>query len=100
MRYVALNCAVLLGLVVAVWFTRRRARAWVRTAAITTGLLLLLTLVFDNLIIWAGIVAYDPQRILGVTAWLAPIEDFAYSIGAVLIVGLLWEDGEQHAEHS
>jgi lycopene cyclase domain-containing protein len=48
--------------------------------------LLLLTAVFDNLIILADIVSYDPEKLLGVYIGVAPIEDFAYSILAALIV--------------
>jgi lycopene cyclase domain-containing protein len=43
------------------------------------------TAIFDNAIIGAGLVAYDESKILGIKIWLAPIEDFAYSIGVVLL---------------
>jgi lycopene cyclase domain-containing protein len=49
------------------------------------------TAVFDNLIIWSGLVAYDESRILGVRIGLAPIEDFLYAIAAVMIVASLWK---------
>ncbi len=43
------------------------------------------TAIFDNAIIGFGLVAYDESKILGVKIGLAPIEDFAYSIGVVLL---------------
>ena len=52
--------------------------------------LLLLTALFDSIIIWANIVAYDPQKILGLYVGFAPIEDFFYAILAVIIVPALW----------
>lgn len=52
--------------------------------------LLILTAVFDSLIIWAGIVGYDTAKILGVYIGFAPIEDFFYAILAAVIVPALW----------
>lgn len=53
-------------------------------------IMLLLTAVFDNLIIMAGIVAYDPATILGWYIGRAPIEDFAYAIAAVYLMPAIW----------
>ena len=58
--------------------------------ALTLAVLLVFTAVFDNLIIAAGIVAYDPNKISGVFIGIAPIEDFAYTLAAVLILPTLW----------
>lgn len=62
-----------------------------KTWWITLVLLLLLTLLFDNIIIWAGIVEYDTSKLLGIFAGYAPIEDFFYAILAASIVPILWE---------
>jgi lycopene cyclase domain-containing protein len=98
MKYVILNVVVLLALIAALVVAKVRV-PW-RVAAIVLAVLLSLTLIFDNVIIGAGLVAYDPQFISGVTLWLAPIEDFAYSVAAVMIVALLWERGLPHADNS
>ncbi len=58
--------------------------------AVTLLVLLVFTAVFDNLIIGAGIVAYDPAKISGIFIGIAPIEDFAYTIAAVLVLPTLW----------
>lgn len=50
----------------------------------------LMTSVFDNLIIGSGIVAYDESKILGIKIFLAPIEDFAYTLAAVLTIPAIW----------
>ena len=48
--------------------------------------MLLLTAIFDNVIILSGIVDYDQSKISGIMIGSAPIEDFFYTIAAVLIV--------------
>jgi lycopene cyclase domain-containing protein len=58
--------------------------------ALTLAVLLVFTAVFDNLIIAAGIVAYDPAKISGVMIGIAPIEDFGYTLAAVLVLPTLW----------
>jgi len=57
---------------------------------ITLAVLVVLTAVFDSIIIWAKIVAYDTDKILGLYVGLAPIEDFFYAILAIIIVPTLW----------
>ena len=52
--------------------------------------MLLLTAIFDNLIILAGIVDYDPSKISGLMIGVAPVEDFFYTLAAVLIVPSVW----------
>lgn len=64
---------------------RRPSKSW----WITLGIVLLLTLVFDNLAIWAGFFSYNPSLILGIRIGLAPIEDFFYAFMACLLIPLL-----------
>jgi lycopene cyclase domain-containing protein len=69
------------------------ARAGARTlgaALAAVVVLVLLTAVFDNVIVGTGIVGYDPSRILGIRLGVAPIEDFAYAIAAALALPALW----------
>lgn len=56
----------------------------------TAVVLLILTAVFDNLMIGAGLFGYNPDRISGVWVGLAPLEDFAYAAAAVLLLPALW----------
>jgi lycopene cyclase domain-containing protein len=48
--------------------------------------LLVMTIVFDNVIVGLHVVAYDPARILGVRIGVVPIEDLAYAIAAVVLL--------------
>ena len=57
---------------------------------ITLAALLILTLIFDNLAIWAGMFHYAPEKILGIHIGLAPVEDFFYALLAALLIPTLW----------
>ncbi|MFI2754162.1 lycopene cyclase domain-containing protein [Cellulomonas sp. P22] len=83
-----LNVIVLgvLGLVCAP--VLRRLRGW--PIVWTVAHLVVLTLVFDTLMIDVGLYAYDPAKILGVYVWGAPLEDFAYPVAAGLAMPVLW----------
>jgi lycopene cyclase domain-containing protein len=49
-----------------------------------------MTAIFDNVIIGTKIVEYDQSKISGIVIGLAPIEDFAYTLAAVVLVPALW----------
>lgn len=94
MTYLLLNGAIL-AIIIAVAYAARKRIAW-RTVLLLMAVLLVFTVVFDSLIVGTGIVAYDASKILGVYIAKAPLEDFAYTIAACLLVPLLWERGERH----
>ncbi len=52
--------------------------------------LLVLTALFDPLIIHFDIVGYDDEKLLGLKWFGAPIEDFMYSLLAAILVPSLW----------
>ena len=87
MNYLALN-AIFIGISLLALLLVPKNR-W---PAYLVGLvpMLLLTAIFDNLIVASGIVAYDPTKISGVMLGAVPIEDFAYTIAAVAIVPSVW----------
>ena len=58
---------------------------------ITALVMLLLTLIFDNVIIGTGIVAYDQSKLSGIMLGYAPIEDFAYTLVALVLTPSLFE---------
>jgi lycopene cyclase domain-containing protein len=91
MSYWALNAiflAVVACLAVASVLARRSAR-W-RAIAVTGVLVLLLTAVFDNVMISLGLFGYNPANISGAFVGLAPLEDFSYAIAAVVLLPTLW----------
>ena len=67
----------------------RRAPRW-RAVGLAAVLLLALTAIFDNVIIGTGLVAYDDELISGVRIGVAPIEDFAYTVAALVMLPSLW----------
>ncbi|WP_312182426.1 lycopene cyclase domain-containing protein [Arthrobacter sp.] len=69
----------------------RANRAFLATLAGCAAVLLALTAVFDNLMIAAGLFGYNPERISGAFLGLAPLEDFAYPLAAVLLLPALWQ---------
>ena len=52
--------------------------------------LLLATAIFDNIMIEAGLVAYSEDALLGFKVGVAPIEDFAYPVAALVLLPALW----------
>lgn len=89
MTYLGLN-AIFLGAVLMVSIAMRKQLPW-RAIFTATGILVIVTAVFDNLIVGTGIVAYDENLILGIKIGYAPIEDFAYSLAAPLLISISME---------
>lgn len=72
-------------------FAEARARArgrripW-RPTIIAGAVLFMLTAVFDNLMISAGLFHYADALTSGIRIGAAPLEDFAYPVAAVLLI--------------
>ena len=77
-----------LATVAVVLATVRRPRFASRMAAsaIAAAVLVVLTAVFDNVMIAAGLFTYPADLISRVRIGLAPIEDFAYPVCAAFLV--------------
>jgi lycopene cyclase domain-containing protein len=88
-NYLGLN-AIFLGALAVLTIPVVKQLPW-RAIGLATVALLAVTAVFDNVIIGAGIVAYDETKISGIMVGLAPIEDFAYSLAAPLLISLTME---------
>jgi lycopene cyclase domain-containing protein len=84
---IALPPVLLAGLIA--WLLRKHLN--LRALGLATALVLLMTLVFDNLIILAGIVGYDEALISGIKLGIAPIEDFSYTLVGLVLIPLTWE---------
>lgn len=70
--------------------TPARRRVRLLPVIVTTLVLLALTVVFDSLMIAAGLFRYAPELLLGAHLWLAPIEDFAYPLAGAVLLPALW----------
>ncbi|MFD2024409.1 lycopene cyclase domain-containing protein [Promicromonospora aerolata] len=66
-----------------------RSAGW-RAVTLAAVALLILTVVFDNLMIASGLFAYSDAHISGVRIGLAPVEDLAYPLAAVVLLPALW----------
>jgi lycopene cyclase domain-containing protein len=85
--YLTLNIIVMAVSIALLYkWLRRPTKACIATLA---GLLIL-TAVFDNVIIGLDIVRYDTAKILGIYIGLAPIEDFMYPLLAVIMIPVVW----------
>jgi len=91
LTYLLVAGGVLLPLSVAsIAVLARAGRSALAASGLALVVLLVLTAVFDNVIVGTGIVGYDPARILGLRIGAAPIEDFAYPVAAALTLPALW----------
>lgn len=88
MTYWALN-AVFLALVAVATLVAARRLTWA-AVGLTAAVVLVMTAVFDNIMISVGLVAYNPALITGAFLGVAPLEDFAYAIAAIVGLPSLW----------
>lgn len=68
----------------------RRQAPLVIPTILAAVVLLVLTAVFDNVMIAVGLFSYAEDVISGVRIGLAPIEDFAYPVAGALLLPSLW----------
>lgn len=83
--FVAGTAAVTLSTIRRPRFGRRMGASGI--AAVILGIL---TAIFDNVMIAAGLFTYPADRISGIRVGLAPIEDFAYPLCAAFLLPALW----------
>ena len=88
MTYWALNAIFLAAVLVVAVLAARRVR-W-PAVGLTLAVLLVMTAVFDNIMIGVGLVGYDESLISGGFIGIAPLEDFAYAIAALILLPSLW----------
>ena len=94
MKYLILNLlvtCVVIGVLILWRAPKPKPALWKTLLA-----LIILTALFDSLIIWSGIVDYNYADTLGIRIWRAPIEDFFYTVVAVIGSISLWEKYDQH----
>lgn len=95
-RYLLLNGGVTVFMLVATIYLTQKNTGLRRQMAQIAAPMLLLTAIFDPLIIFSGVVAYNRQLTLGLNFFNAPIEDFMYTLVAVMLVPLLWRYYGKH----
>ncbi|NUL45763.1 lycopene cyclase domain-containing protein [Cellulosimicrobium funkei] len=65
---------------------RRLGRRWWTATALTIAVLVVLTVVFDNLMIAADLFRYNEELLTGWRVGLAPIEDLIWPVAAGLLL--------------
>ncbi|WP_426734749.1 lycopene cyclase domain-containing protein [Glutamicibacter sp. 2E12] len=70
--------------------SKQRLRSVAKPLGAAMALMLVLTAIFDNLMIYAGLFGYGSGTLSGLHLGLAPIEDFFYAACAVFLVPGLW----------
>jgi lycopene cyclase domain-containing protein len=88
MTYAELNLLFLIPVAALLFFFRYLVR-W-RKLCWTVTALVIMTAIFDNFIVGSGIVAYNPETLSGAFIGFAPIEDFAYTLVAAVLIPLTW----------
>ena len=83
--FVLLTIAVTLSTIRRPHFGQRMA-----ASAVAAVVLLVLTAVFDNIMIGVGLIEYPEEHLSGLRIGLAPIEDFSYSICAAFLVPAIY----------
>lgn len=66
-----------------------RVRPWKLTAAVA-GVMFALTVVFDNLMVAAGLYEFGHATTLGVNIGRIPVEDLFYPLFTALVVTAAW----------
>lgn len=91
MTYWMLNVPflALVALAAVIAVVARRAPSW-RGIGLAAVVVLILTAVFDNVLVGTGIVGYDESLISGAKIGVAPLEDFAYAIAGLVLLPSLW----------
>jgi lycopene cyclase domain-containing protein len=88
MTYLFLNLIFVLPVLIVFLFLRKSAS--IAPIVLCLIALFVMTALFDNFIVGSGIVDYDPTKILGLKLGFAPVEDFAYSLVAAILIPMLW----------
>ena len=83
---IVLPFAVVTILITALSARRPRFGARMAASALTAVVLVVLTAVFDNVMIALDLFTYPPEHLSGLRIGLAPIEDFSYPVCAAFLV--------------
>lgn len=83
---IVLPFVVTTAVVVALTVRRPRFAARMGASAIAALVLVVLTAVFDNVMIALDLFTYPPEHLSGLRIGLAPLEDFSYPVCAAFLV--------------
>lgn len=90
LAFLALAAAVLAVALATARDRRALLSRWWRPAIAAGAALLVLTAVFDNVMIATGLMVYEPGHLAGILVGSAPLEDFAYPLAGLLLLPAVW----------
>lgn len=90
MTYLLISLPFLLVATIVMVLRWKRFRRQGAVVGIVLAIVLILTVIFDNLMIAFGNVAYGEEHNLGIYLGLVPIEDLFYPVFATLIITAFW----------
>jgi lycopene cyclase domain-containing protein len=98
--YFLINIPFVLVTVIVTLATLRRPRFGRRMAAsaVAAAVLVVLTAVFDNVMIAVGLVVYPEDMLSGLRIGVAPLEDFSYPLCAAFLVPAVYTLLERRKE--
>jgi len=96
LTYLLLCIGFLLLALVAALLLRRPGGPSMGALALAAVVLVVLTAVFDNVMIAAGLFAYSDAHVSGLRIGAAPVEDFTYPLAAVILLPGLWNRVRRH----
>lgn len=84
--------AAVLTVALGAWRSSRRALIvrWRLPLAGAGAVVMVLTAVFDNVMIRGGLMAYAAHTLSGLHVGVAPLEDFAYPLAGLILLPALW----------
>jgi lycopene cyclase domain-containing protein len=88
--FLAIAAAVLAVALLTASTRRQLVARWWLPAVAAAAALLVLTAVFDNVMIATGLMVYEPGHLAGILIGAAPIEDFAYPLAGLLLLPAVW----------
>lgn len=77
-------------LFLALWVRHISLRSVAPALGVALLALVILTAIFDNVMIGSGLFDYAEKSLLGVRVGLAPLEDFSYPVSVVFFAPALW----------
>lgn len=94
MTYVLMSIPFLVFALVAFVFKRANGTRKITTVTLLTTLILfVLTIIFDNIMVWADFFGYGDTQHLGIWIGLIPIEDLFYPLFSALLIPAIWLPG-------
>lgn len=94
MTYLLMSIPFMVVAIIA-FLLKRKNGTWKITVVtlLATLILFVLTIIFDNIMVWADFFGYSDAQHLGIWIGLIPIEDLFYPLFSALLIPAIWLPG-------